>query len=103
MKNSTKYKIVQWVERLIGYKPDPIIIQDKERREIQVIKYSFSLHEYNLLGFNLTKKMTVGIVEELIKNNELLVITTRKHSEDTVVATALLFCIKPIKQWKESD
>lgn len=97
MKHETKYKIINFVKRLLKYKEREFPVFD--RQDYQVEKIQFIEHLEDLQSYHDKKKaydynMTKSIIDELI-NKKLIKISVDKEYEEwqLVLKAELLVCI----------
>jgi len=96
MKNSTKFKIIRFVEKLLRYQQPFSPPIQSETRKIQIVQWEGIMYEYDV-KYNLKEMVSSYIVKELIKTDIISIENepTERHGEYKVYAKA--FFIKPIQ------
>lgn len=98
MKNSTKYKIIQWITKVLKYQ-NPIQIPLREQtRKIQEVQTNFHLFEWDA-NEELEYYVGISIVKELLKMNAI----DYKKEQDPqggFIVTAKVYFIEPIERYE---
>ena len=100
MKNSTKYKIIKWVERMLGYKHSMPNLE-VETRKIKTIQWRGRLN-HNQIKYDLKNIIGVAIAEELIKN-QVIEFYTRRIDDDQNDITGKIYFIEPFTRISTED
>lgn len=94
MKNTTKIKILRWVERLLNYEQPIHIPYKEETRKIKEIRYSGHLYDWDA-EHNLKESINIRILHELSKTGAIEY-KKEKHPQGGYSISARLFYIDPL-------
>lgn len=97
MKNSTKFKIVKWVEKILGYKHPPVQIPIIKERKIQELNVEFILFEYE--AKHRVKEMVIHRISNELMKLDAIDYIVEPDKENAYLVKARVFFIEPFEKW----